>query len=529
MLARCGRLHEVSSPIAAVRRAHVVAGVSGVRRNAAVALAVNGEIRAFCEQERATRVRRAPLPSASLPVEALGVALATAGALGPDDISTIAAAEDVIDVAGAIPLAHVEHHRAHAAAAFHLSSFESAAVLVIDSQPSGGMSVWSGTPDRLARVDWPIEPYGLAALYRDAALIFGWPADSAHELEALARMSPCHEATRFDSVFRWTDRRLVVSSDWPAAITGWLGEGPAGSLRHRSHVAAAFQARIGAIVREVLRDVRRATGASAICLGGGLFYNTALNTLIRQSADFDDVFVPPNPGNAGTAIGAALDVAAAEGHRPVRGVSPFLGPGYDAEAIKRTLDNCKLSYECLSDDDVIDLTAAALERGLLVGWFQGRMEWGHRALGNRSILANPLSPYALDNLNVYLKHRERHRSYGVSVPEERVRDFLSGPPSSRYMEYEYRPLEPERFRGVMPEGTETLRTQTIPDRPGDAAVGRCRRLHERFGMRTGVPVLINTSFNGFAEPMAMQPRDAIRMFFGTGLDLLVLDRFVVRK
>jgi carbamoyltransferase len=294
-------------------------------------------------------------------------------------------------------------------------------------------------------------------------------------------------------------------------------------------VASAFQRHLGSLLVSAAADVKRATGATRLCVGGGLFYNTTFNTVLRQSGMFDDVFVPPNVGNAGIAIGAALTMAEQDGQAVQGATSPFLGPEYDAETIKQTLDNCKLSYECLSDRDTIETAASALARGQLVGWFQGRMEWGPRALGNRSILASPHSPYVLDNLNVFLKHRERHRLYGLSVPEEQAANLFDGPPQSRFMEFEYQPRNRGLFRTVMLDDTTTLRVQTVPDKPGDPETTRLRGLHERVGQTTGLPVLVHTSFNGFAEPMVCSPRDAIRVFFGTGLDLLVMQRFVVRK
>jgi carbamoyltransferase len=209
-------------------------------------------------------------------------------------------------------------------------------------------------------------------------------------------------------------------------------------------------------------------------------------------------------------------------------VSPFLGPEFNPEEIKQTLDNCKLSYEHLNENELIDVTVRALVRGQLVGWFQGRMEWGHRALGNRSIFASPVAPFVLENLNVFLKHRDRHRAYGVSVPVEQASRFFDGPPASRHMEYEYVPKDGQ-FSAIMPPGTRAIRVQTIPVQPEPGCSPRTHVLHEHFGESTGVPVLVNTSFNGLLEPMVCSPRDAIRVFYGSGLDLLVLDRFVVRK
>lgn len=155
------------------------------------------------------------------------------------------------------------------------------------------------------------------------------------------------------------------------------------------------------------------------------------------------------------------------------------------------------------------------------------MEWAHRALGNRSILANPLSPYVLDNLNLFLKQRERHRTYGLSVPEAEAPGLFAGPPVSKFMEYEYEILDRQRFQYVLPDGAMTLRVQTVT--ASDETSRRYWLLHEAFGDATGTPVLVNTSFNGFSEPIVCSPRDAIRVFFGTGLDMLVLDRFIICK
>ena len=512
-----------AAPEPARQAARIAVGLSGARQNAAVAVCVDGALLAFCEQERVTRVRRAAAAGA-LPAEALEVALRAAGCAGSAGVMTYATADDVRVPVG-VPLLSLDHHAGHAAAAFRLSSYEAAAVLVCDRRKP--LSVWQASPGALVERTWAASSDGLARLYSEGAGLFGFGSGQEHELEGLARLDTGAEASRLEELIVYRDGSLWASAAWKEHIADWLAAGPPHDLRHRARVASALQRRLGDLLVSIAADVREHIGLGRLCLGGGLFYNTYFTTRVRQSGLFDDVSTPPNPGNAGTAIGAAFSAFDA----PVSGgaISPFLGPAYDAEAIKRTLDNCKLSYEHLDDGDVVDMTARALARGQLVGWFQGRMEWGHRALGNRSILANPLSPYVLDNLNVYLKHRPRHRAYGVSVREEDAARFFAGPPTSRFMEYDYAPLDPDALRFVMPEGATTLRVQTVPARPGDEATARFRLLHERFGQASGLPVLVNTSFNGFAEPMVCSPRDAIRVFFGTGLDLLVLDRFVLRK
>ncbi len=516
------------APGSGVAADRVVVGVAGARQNAAVAVCADQELLAFCEQERITRVRRAGVAPGHLPVEALGAALRAAGVAETPERCRYATAGDGTRLPPELSTVDVDHHFGHATTAFRLSSFESAVVLVCDRRESKPLSVWLGTGTGLAEREWPASDAGLARIYAEAAALFGFSPEQPHELEGLARLGTGDDAERLRDVLGYRAGAVWISPGWRAVVADWIAARPAHDLRHRAAVASALQRRLGDLLVLLARDLREQTGAARLCLGGGLFYNTYFTTRLSQAAVFEDVATAPNPGNAGTAIGAALSLPGAR--RASGGVlSPFLGPAYDLETIKQTLDNCKLSYEHLNDGDIVEVTAEALLRGQLVGWFQGRMEWGHRALGNRSILASPLSPYVLDNLNVYLKHRPRHRAYGVSVPLEDAGRLFAGPPTSHFMEYQYQPRDAESLRFVLPEGATALRVQTVPKRPGDAATERFRRLHERFGQASALPVLVNTSFNGFAEPMVCSPRDAIRVFFGTGLDLLVLDQFVIRK
>jgi carbamoyltransferase len=341
-------------------------------------------------------------------------------------------------------------------------------------------------------------------------------------------------------------------------------------------VAASVQQRLGETLVELLRRV--AGGHTRICLSGGLFFNTYFTTLAATCGVFRDVHVPPHPGRNGCALGAAMlirhqpsavshqagispqpsavghqtlaighQAAAAKPHtagsanivrNPIG--SPYLGPGYSNAEIKEVLDNCKLSYDFVQGDRLNDAVIHALSRGRLVGWFHGRLEWGPRALGHRSVLADPFALHALDNLNGFLKRRPSYRSYGVSVPLSRLHHFFEGPTpqgsgdvtrqsadgpvASPFMQYEYRPRDPEKFRTILPAGVETMRVHTV-----DESEPRFLRLLEMWGEATGMPVLVNTSFNGFHEPLVCSPRDAIRVFYGTGLDVLALEDFLVRK
>ena len=284
--------------------------------------------------------------------------------------------------------------------------------------------------------------------------------------------------------------------------------------------AASVQDALGDQLLAMLQELERRTHATSVCLSGGLFFNTHFTSRVAASGMFESVYVPPHPGRNGAALGAALIVG---GNADVS--SPYLGPSYTDQEIKATLENCKLSFDLLHEDRLVDLVLHQLSRGRLIGWYHGRLEWGPRALGHRSVLADPFAPHVLENLNGFLKRRPAFRAYGVSVPASRLKDiFEDGAAASPFMQFEYRPRDPAKFRTILPEGVQTVRVHTV-----DESEPRLLGLLERWGDQSGVPVLVNTSFNGFHEPLVCSPRDAIRVFYGTGLDLLALENFLLRK
>jgi carbamoyltransferase len=496
-------------------------GISGAKRNAAAAICVDGDVVAACEQERITRHRGVGLSPSALPTAAVDQVIALSQCRR-EDISAYVIAEDGVRLPPAAPSVAVDHHHAHAAAAFLTSAFEHAAVLVCDGNARRELSVWLGDGNRVVEADWLWRGRAFATVYADCAkLIVGSCNAHAHELEMLAHRGTGSSAIRLRSAFRYTGDGLELADNWQAQVEELLKSDT--SARGRLEAAAAVQRRLGELLLELLVDVRDAVGQRVLCLGGGLFYNTYFTTLVRASGIFEDTFIPINPGNSGLAVGASLLVSKSDSGGSRAAVSPFLGPEYDLEAIKSTLDGCKLSYEFVSESDTLDIATSALLRGELVAWFEGRMEWGPRALGHRSILADPRSPYVLDNLNDYLRKRDRSRPFGVAACIDSVGELFCGPPVSSFMEYEYQPRD-DRFRHVIPAGASSIRVQTVAP-----ATGALWQLLKRLERTSGTGVLVNTSFNGFHEPIVCGPADAVRVFYGTGLDMLVLDRFILRK
>ena len=503
----------------------VIAGIAGATRNAAASLCEGGDVLAVCEQERVTRTRRAGLRPGRLPAQALETILRVGGRdIG--DVATYAVAESAIELPETLPVERVEHHRAHAATAFLTSPFSNAIVLVCDRHEDPELTVWRGDAAAVTRLEFPWSGPGFATMYSRAAQAFGFaPEGDEHRLEALARVA-ARPADGALSLMTWDGERLAVSPQFGESIEGLLGgAGCRAAVPHVARVAHAVQQALVECLLQVVRAIKAQFGGAHLCLGGGLFYNSGFNAAVAQSGTYAHTFVPVNPGNAGVAVGAALDVTSRNGdHRGRAPLSPFLGPEYDSDEIKTTLENCKLSYDYVREAEVIDRAVKALSRGKLVGWFQGRMEWGPRALGNRSILASPVAPFVLENLNVFLKHRAAHRSYSVSVCEEDVHRYFRGPAASPFMEHDYEVFDRELLRGILPLDSTRLRVQTV-----SASSGPFHALLRAFGEAAGVPILVNTSFNGFAEPIVCTPRDAVRVFYGTGLDTAIIGRFVLQK
>ena len=498
----------------------ITAGLGGGARNGSVALAAGGGLLGVCEQERVTRTRNAGFNGSGLPDEALDAMLQRLGRSRRDVGRYIVADCDTI-AETTQPVERLDHHLAHACVAYLSSPFTAAAILVCDHE-NPKVSVWRGHDGQVERVDWPWSGPGFADLYSRCARAFGFLHDAGDQrFEALARLNPDTNADPFAKFFSFQKDRLEAHPLLEAAIEHHIaGETDAGSAV-RASAAAALQSELGGVFLDLLAEIRRVTDCEDLCVAGSYFYHSSVNTLARRSGLFREVFVPVDPGNAGLSVGAALH---ATGATPSV-VSPFLGPAYTAQEIKEVLDNCKLQYSWELEEDVIGAAVRALMQGRLVGWFDGAMEWGPRALGARCILANPQAPYVLENLNHFLKRRAPWRGYAVSGPENAVAGYFEGPSQAPFMECDFRPRDPSLFRQMLPRSGAAIRVQTV----GRTAPPRFRRLLQVFGEASGMPFLINTSFNGFHEPIVCSPRDAVRVFYGSGIDLLVMDRFVLNK
>ena len=308
----------------------LVVGFSGAERNACVAVCAPDRVLGICEQERVTRVRAAGVNRTGLPDEALDELLRRAGR-SRRHVATYVTSEK--SEGSAFPCAALDHHFAHACAAFLPTSFESAAILICDHR-APQVSVWDGIGSSIGRVEWPWVGPGYAEFYSQCATAMGFEAPGKEQrFEALARLNPLSRSADATNLVAGEPDRLRLAPDWQSRVEASVRA--TGSRQETAGVAAALQTRIGDLLVELVREIRRRLpGRTRLCVGGSLFYNSYFNSRVRQCGEFDEVFVPINPGNAGLSVGAALHACQDRRHT----VSPFLGPWYSAEETKATLD-----------------------------------------------------------------------------------------------------------------------------------------------------------------------------------------------
>jgi carbamoyltransferase len=328
---------------------------------------------------------------------------------------------------------------------------------------------------------------------------------------------------RVDRTFFSTER--LRHGGFSARLYDRLGlkDGEAIPEALRPHVAAGVQKAVEAAV------VRMAGTGRNLCLAGGMGLNALLVSALENHSGYENVFVQPASGNAGTAIGAVLEAwhGAFRQEKRVRLDTLCLGPAYAAPEIKQVLENCRLRFRyMITTDELIESAVAQLNDNKIVAWMHGRMEFGARALGNRSILASPLDPYSTENLNTYIKHREPFRKFAASVPAERAAEYFEVGPNARFLATIGRVREPYRKQfesAILADDLIRVHMVSEEDNP------LYWRLLHAAGKATGLAVLYNTSFNLFGEPLVCTPRDAVRSFYSSGIDAMFIGSFLLQK
>jgi carbamoyltransferase len=443
-----------------------------------------------------------------------------------------------------VPFYRFEHHLCHASSAFFASAFDRALVFTLD----GSGDMWSGLlslgeGESVKPLHSLRFPNSLGWLYTGVTELLGFRArKDEQKTQWLSAGGPPDFLPSFRRLFRKDDRGLPVLDRrflTANAAGAWklspgftaqleLSDGVVPALSLQSAIARSVQAFLEETVIDIAEAYRLRTGARHLCVAGGVFLNVLLVRALEQRTGFDRVFVQPVADNAGTALGAGWLAAR-------RLVTPFqrvplehlhFGPRFDPHDIKTVLDSCKLTYSYLArDEELFGAVVAQLTQGRMVAWYQERMEFGFRALGNRTIAASPFSPYVTENLNHYLKRREDFHPFVLSIPAERAADFVDASENCRFAASvgELRPGHGELERFAFDGRRVRLHLVENSVNP------LFHELLVQFGRQAPAPVLVNTSFNLFGEPLVCDPRTAVRSFYCSGIDALVMDRFMVVK
>jgi carbamoyltransferase len=558
-----------------------ILGISAFYHDSAAALLRDGALVAAAHEERFTRKRHDP----ALPVQATQYCLEAAG-IGIDDVDYVVFYDkpfvklerilmtyiatfprSLPSFAKSIPIwlkeklwipnvigkqlgyqgevLFAEHHQSHAASAFLASPFEEAAILTCD-----GVGEWATTTQGFGRgnsFDLIKEirfPHSLGLLYSAFTYYLGFKVNSAEYkvMGAAPYGKPVYVdkildelvQLREDGSFRLNmkyfayDYGLTMTNDRFAKLFGHPVRDMEGKMEQfHWDMAASIQKVTEEIVLRMVRDLHARTGMRKLCMAGGVALNCVANGRIVREGPFEELWVQPAAGDAGGALGAALFAHNAVLGKPraFRMDHAFWGPEYSDEAIRRFLDASKLPYRTLSQAEMIRETARCLhEEQAVVGWLQGRMEWGPRSLGARSILADARNEENWKRVNLKIKFRESFRPFAPAVLAEKAQEWFEIDRESPYMLLVC-PVRPDRRIPAVTHVDGSARVQTVRREQHPVF----HDLLTEFDRQTGCPVLINTSFNVRGEPIVCTPKDAYLCFMRTNMDVLVLGNQILRK
>ena len=559
-----------------------ILGIGGFSHDSAAVLVCDGELVAGVAEERLTRVKH----QGGVPIRAVDYCLESAG-LTRDDIDHIGCYMRPLKRMGSrilyrslqfprspfysmayigyeclhnmnymrgmrrlrgkkTRLHYMEHHPAHAASSFLVSPYEEAALLSVDyigEMTSTWAGVGHGTKIRaLHEIKYP---HSLGVFYSAITDYLGFErANDEYKVMGLASYGEPEYLNDFRDIVRpHADDWYRINLAWtayqrvPGSTKGYFSSkflkrfgppranGEAIEDRHRN-IAASAQAVLEETVLRMVEYLHRKTGSKNLCMAGGVALNCAMNGRLLRDSPFENIFVQPAAGDDGIAIGAAYQLYHRMSGEPRTFVmdDACIGPEYTDQEIRSVLDRAKLPYETPEDLEV--RAAELIAEGNITGWYQGRMEFGPRALGSRSILADPTRSEMKDMINKYVKRREEFRPFAPSVLEEKAADYFLGCKTSPFMLFVY-PVK-ERMRDDVPSITHcdgTARVQTV----SQEITPRYHRLIEEFEKLKEVPMVLNTSFNVMGEPIVNTPEDAIRCFYSTGMDVLVIGEHIVTK
>jgi carbamoyltransferase len=523
-----------------------ILGIGGIRNDPAAVLLRDGEVAAAIEQKKVARYFK----SGELPQAAIAECLKVAG-VSPAKVDCAALVRPLGAGSGGtlhlklremFPQAQVvlvDHHTAHAASAYYPSEFDDATVLTLDRE--GDMrcgSLWRGKKNQLEMTREMYYPDSIGDLYGRVTALLGFePNADEHKVQWLSASGDSKLTDLFLKMLvapkgQWphvnhtyVDSNRLTRGGFNAKFYDRLGIGEGDEIPEnlRASIASGLQHAVEKTV------IAMAGKGKNLALAGGLGLNAMLVAALENSGKWKKVFVQPAAGNAGSAIGAvfyAWHHLFGKKARSSMG-NLCLGPSFLAEEIKEVLENCKLRFRyLLTTGELIEKAVAELNEDKIIAWMHGRMEFGSRALGNRSILASPRNPYSTENLNLFIKKRESFRKFAASVPAEFANQYFEVGPNARFLATvgRIRPAHRKTFEGAL-LGKDMVRVHLVHKEDN---LLYWELLHA-FGKATGLPVLYNTSFNLFGDPLVCSPRDAVRSFYSSGIDSMFVGNFHLQK
>jgi carbamoyltransferase len=451
---------------------------------------------------------------------------------------------------------NIEHHRAHLASSFYVSPFERAALLSIDGFGDFISTMWAvGEANSIRVLDQVEYPHSTGIVYTATTQFLGFPYyGDEGKIMGLAPYGKPRFMEAFRDIIRtedngkfrlnldyfrhhaegvdmtWDQGSPVIGRIFSDRFVQTFGPArqPGEPLTDRERdIAASLQLRLEEVAFHILRHLHNETGLTDLGLSGGVAYNSVMNGKILLNTPFRRVYVQPAAGDSGTALGVCYQIYNGILKKP-RGFvmeGAYTGPAFDIDEIRKELEASSLEFETYSDAEVTKRAARDIADGLVVGWFQGRVEFGPRALGNRSIVVDPRRADMKDILNERIKKREPFRPFAPSILEERTADYFEQdhPAPTMLMVYQVKPERRAEIPAVTHvDGSGRLQTVSKSVNP------RYYQLISDFNELTGVPVVLNTSFNE-NEPIVCTPRHAIDCFLKTRMDALYLGNFAVRR
>ena len=437
-----------------------------------------------------------------------------------------------------------EHHMSHAAHTFYTSPFEEAAVLTVD-----GVGEWTTASFGTAKnntiqltndIRWP---HSVGLFYSAFTYFLGFQVNEGEY--KLMGLSAYGKPKYYDLIinnlidvkddgsihlnmkyFAFTHDKVMTNDKFSKLFGIPPKKKHDETLQIHFDIGASAQKVLEEIILKMANHVHKKTGMKNLCFGGGVALNGVANYNLLKNGPFDNIHIPPSPGDAGSAVGCA-QYSYHIHHSQKKNIennpsvaiweNVYVGPSYTKEEIRKFLDSNKVSYEKLDEQSLLEKTAKLISEGNIVGWYQGKMEWGPRALGNRSILADPRDAKMKDILNEKIKHRESFRPFAPSIMEEYVSDYFDIDIPSPYMLMVTNVKQPKKIPAVTHvDGTGRLQTVSAESNP------LYYNLINEFYKITGIPVLINTSMNVMGEPIVNTPEQAYAMITKTDMDCIIM-------